>query len=106
MAVRLPSFIVKNYEKRLMLSSTLKRKLDAQRLLVAFHLNDPSLAQANHFRRIMQGTHPKADYRHVRNNLTKVVINNTKFAPLAPLLESVTGKSSHHRTKRHHQTND
>jgi hypothetical protein len=57
---RLPSFVIKSYERKLMLSNSLLRKLKGQRLLVAMHLNDPTFKQQNMFRAAMRKKSPEA----------------------------------------------
>lgn len=88
---RLPVFVVKSYERQTILADTLKRKLKSQRLMVAMHLNDPTFKQVNALRSLIKSKDPKADYRHARNRMTKFATAGTQFAPISPLLESVTG---------------
>jgi len=74
-----------------MVSNTLLRRLRPMRLLVAMHLNEPSFRQSNLFRHVLKKAHPLADYRQVRNALTRVAITGTRFEPISPLLQSMTG---------------
>ena len=57
---RLPSFLVKSYERQTILVDTFVRKVRGARLMVALHLNDPTFSQQNTLRALIKSKDPAA----------------------------------------------